>query len=87
MCVAVVVLELAGLAWGGVEQTQALLEWIEDLGGGVHGVGLQSIPGMGMGVVTTMDLEVRKTLHLQPLPHSLSSGRDSGVTNSTDCSH
>ena len=41
-----------------VEQTEALLEWIEDLGGGVDGISLQSIPGMGMGVVTTRDLEV-----------------------------
>ena len=41
-----------------VEQTEALLEWIKDLGGEVDGISLQSIPGMGMGVVTTRDLEV-----------------------------
>ena len=42
----------------GLEQTEALLKWIEELGGGVDGISLQSIPGMGMGVVTTRDLEV-----------------------------
>ena len=41
-----------------VEQTEALLEWIKDLGGGVDGISLQPIPGMGMGVVTARDLEV-----------------------------
>lgn len=51
---------LAGLRPGhqGVEQNEALLEWIQDLGGGVEGISLQSIPRMGTGVVSTRDLEV-----------------------------
>ena len=36
----------------------ALLEWIQDMGGGAHGISLQPIPGMGMGVVSAKDLEV-----------------------------
>ena len=40
------------------KQTEDLLEWIRDLGGGVEGVIFQSIPGMGMGVVANRDLEV-----------------------------
>lgn len=43
--------------WSG-EQSRALLEWIRELGGGVDGISFQSIPGMGMGAVTTRDLEV-----------------------------
>lgn len=58
--VLVVLVVLAGGAvgeWSG-EQTEALLEWIGKLGGGVDGISFKSIPGMGMGAVTTRDLEV-----------------------------
>ena len=47
----------AGLGRGGDEQS--IVEWIRDLGGVVSGVGLQSIPGMGTGIVATGDLEVK----------------------------
>ena len=53
-----VVVWLAGLTDGGPGETEGLLEWIRELGGGVEGVGFQSIPGMGMGVVSTRNLEV-----------------------------
>ena len=51
---------LAGLGNGSadVERNEALLDWIRDLGGWVRGVRLQSIPGMGTGVVATRNLEV-----------------------------
>lgn len=63
------IVRLAGLATAGggaVEQNKALLEWIRDLGGEVDGVSLQSIPGMGMGLVSTRDLEVWYTKLLSP---------------------
>lgn len=46
---------IATASW---KHTEALLEWIEDLGGGIEGVGLMPISGMGMGVFSISDLEV-----------------------------
>lgn len=53
-------LVLAGLRTGGagLERNEALLEWVGDLGGGVDGISFRPIPGMGMGAITTRDLEV-----------------------------
>ena len=58
--VLLVLVVLAGGVVGGwsEEQTEALLEWIEELGGGVDGISFKSIPSMGMGAVATRDLEV-----------------------------
>ena len=58
----VVVLGLAGPTAGRLDRTQALLDWIEDLGGGVYDVRFQSVPGMGIGLVTTKELEVYTTI-------------------------
>ena len=62
LSLAVVLLVGLGNGGAGVERNEALLDWIRDLGGGVHGVRLQSIPGMGTGVVATRNLEV-DTVH------------------------
>lgn len=57
---------LVGWAAGepSVEQIEALLEWIRDLGGGVDGIRFQSVLGMGMGAVATRDLEVHVSIVL-----------------------
>ena len=35
-----------------------LLDWIRDLGGGLHGASPQPVHGMGTGLVASMDLQV-----------------------------
>ena len=60
----VVVLVWLETGGGRVEQTEALLEWIGDLGGGVEGIVFKPIPGMGMGAVATRDLEVYMYIHV-----------------------
>ena len=63
-----VVLAVRRAGGASVEQTEALLEWIRDLGGGVDGISFQPIPGMGMGAVATRDLEVSsQTVHVAEL--------------------
>ncbi len=71
--VVVAVLLLVGAAgarseWGEAEREsdqdwyRALVEWIQDFGGeGLvkNRVAIENVPGMGMGLVTTTDLEVR----------------------------
>ena len=44
----------------GAEQDkyQTLLDWIRDLGGGIHGASPQAVPGMGMGMVADVNLQV-----------------------------
>ena len=39
---------------------ETLLDWIQNLGGGMHGASPQPVPGMGTGVVASMDLQVNQ---------------------------